>query len=283
MPQEVSMQTKKIRKIPLLTLLAIIFSFACILLPIEGAFAQTAHPALTCTTTCYSEYWWNGNTYGGSVNFTISNPGLNRSPSFFYRMLRLQPNDPAYSNDPYPRLDIGIAESKGGGYGGYCGTYHGGALSFFYYALDFTGQVIDTLCQEVPSADYNSTVTVSAIASDCAGELDGLVDEMFISISSPHFFQSYCLDTETAYYTRETLYEQISDNFTDHHVWGSAWTLASYVNSNYNFVYQSRGEDGYILGDPPQMYWYTTPAPGNHGGILYSCDYAYGNTCTYGS
>jgi hypothetical protein len=261
--------------------LGIVTALACCLLTGINAFAHTN--TLSCSSNCYSLYWWNGTTYGGATKFTISNPTISNKIGYWIRLLRLQPNNDNLSLvNPYPRVDIGISKTKGGAWGAYCGGY-GDGLHFFVYAWDINGDIIDATCQNVPSTDVNTDAYIQVLAAyDCYGEGDGLVDEMYATFTSGHYNNTFCVDTEAAWYTREVLFEQVVDNVSNHYVWGSHWVLTEWANANYQWSYQSRGEDGYVLGNPPQMYWHTVPASGNHGGELYSCVYETGSTCTYG-
>lgn len=254
--------------VPLLSLIALS-------VPIASAHPHVA-ATTNCSRTCVAENWWNGTTFGGSAQFTISNPTLSGNLDAYTRILRLQDGHGVN----YPRVDIGIAKS-GPSKINYCNST---ALKYMIYVWDGNGSNTYQLCLAVPSSDYNTDVVVTAVADYCSTtEGDGLIDEMFISIHSGHFSQSVCADTENAWYTTEDEREEIATQVNGHQVWGSHWVGSEWVNSSYQLQYQTRDSDGTNPSNPPQMYWHTVPAPGNNGGNLYSCDYDGGSTCTYGS
>jgi hypothetical protein len=265
-------------------LLAVATTLLCVLLTSLNASAHSASTirpnTVDCSKGCHSHAYWNVTTFGGAVQFTISRPAIHDRIGYFNRFLRLQ-----IGND-YPRLEIGISATGGGGYGDYCGSI-GDGLHYFIYLWDFNHFNSFNYCKFVPLSDTDGGLYVQAVEDISCNEGDGLADEMRVTLYTPTLTLpssgGECVDTEAGWFTRELFEEDIVDHVSGHQVAGSSWVFSQWVDVNTNFQWQTRNTDNRVAGNPPQMFWHSVPARGNNGGTLYSCDYDTGTTCTLGS
>lgn len=184
-----------------------------------------------------------------------------------------------------PKIIVGIFKSVGGGFGNYC-SGAGSGLKYGVYGYDSSGFNDYNLCLSVPDSDVNLPMTMLVVRNNTTcNEGDGQLDEYLVQWSFNDFSNFTCVDNENPNgYNRMQLQEDITDsNVTGHQVWGSHWTGSSWVNVSDTFVNQSRGVDFLTARNPPQMFWYIEPAPGNNGGQMTTCVYDTGVGCNFGS
>lgn len=253
------------------SILSSILLFVCFLPFIS--FPSIVHASTDChTTQCSSWGYWNGTSYGGITQFTVSGPGFYTSPASWDRFMRLGSGN--------PKVIVGIFSSVGGGFGNYC-SGSGRGLKYGVYGYDSSGFNEDNYCKSVPSSDVNFNVIITVTS------LDG-----YCSSGSSHvkwafhdFVDDYCLAIPDGNnWNRIQLQEDIHDSISGHQVWGSQWVTNQYISNNGGFVEQTRGEDFLSARNPPQMYWNHEPSMSYPGGQQYSCDYeAPDYLCTLGS
>ena len=252
----------------------VVVALVCVLLGMVMNASNHAHASFDCHTGCSSWGYWNGTSYGGITKFTVSNPGFYDSIASWDRYMRLGSGN--------PKIIIGIFSSKGGGYGTYC-SGAGSGLKYGVYAYDSTGFNFLNYCLSVPQSDtnYDANFTVNGF-----GGPDCLAGDIEVYWQFHDFSDNHCIsDTEegTNNWNRIQLQEDIVDHVSGHQVWGSQWIQNQWVSNNGSYVMQTRGEDFLTARNPPQMYWKNEPSTSYPGGQQYSCDYATGTTCTYGS
>jgi hypothetical protein len=87
----------------------------------------------------------------------------------------------------------------------------------------------------------------------------------------------------TWYYIDLKEYIYASFGTGQHKVYGGFWLLNQWMDSNYNFKYQTVDGSFIAISNPPQMGWDQPPRLSNTGGSLISCDYDTGTyvNCKY--
>jgi len=246
---------------------------------------KTAIPATTnCTWSsssnqCEVRGYWNVTNTGSATKITISNPSLNNSNAYWTRYMLLE------ASGGYPRIYMGIENTKGTGFGDFCSGsgYH---PAYMLYHLDANKFPDFKYCQPVDSRDVNSDAFVQVstdIRSSCWPML-------VFNFTAGHSQLSGCVEGSGSdpVYVQLNMWERVTDNVNGHEVWGSKWNLNQYEDAGGTFHYFTRNFDGFGWGGhaqpPPQMFWHTVPASGNNGGTLYSCVYdSTANSCTPGS
>lgn len=245
--------------------------------PQISAAASPAHikaqlaPAINALASSYVE--WDGGTSGVSSVFFLDNPGLVDGGEWT-RYIQLITSD-------YSQFALFGVDKCNDNLGCYCPTF---GRSAYYVFTDFGGDNAP-VCSEItgnPNINEQCVFTITDNSTNNGVE-----------------FQSSCPYDDTSFpcngggcseyfslpaWFRIQLDEYIDNTFTGHNVWGGSWTdnkWRSVSTGAWNF--QSRNTDFRNAGNPPQMYWHQVPAPGNAGGILYSCDYDSGTTCNYRS
>ncbi len=235
-----------------------------VVFPGSAARAQTRIPAtVNCSTGCISNGEWDDWVKGGIVKFTVEDPLIHISNGSFRRDL--------FMINGTQEVDIGISvESSTTGGCGKKGDW------FFAEAVNALGQVLFLKCVGIPLQDVGLDVTFqeSYFTSNGGGMFFKITDPGNTMCSTGCFVSGM----GTSY---NIIFEQegVYDTWTGTEVALSGWSKSQYQSTTGVWTYQSRNFDFLTTSNPPQMYWHTVPAPGNNGGLLYSCDKETGTTC----
>ena len=242
-------------------LAAVATALALALMLLTTAFAQPA--TSDCTTSgsgCNSYQWWNGGTSGVQLEYQISNPPLQNNLSFYSRGVSINDAD----SGGLANVQVGITKTKGS-IPAQCNNDN--LLYYYMFADDDNGNPEGLKCFTVPTSDINQFVEfqIGPYYSNGGGELvrifsrGGTINDFI-----PNVPQAY---------GRITYQEQIYDKpINGHYEWGVQWLNNSYESNN-TYYHQARPPDNLTQTKPVLMYWSPNPAPGNNGGIMYSCIY----------
>jgi len=246
-----------------------------------------AGPAIVCGGGCISYHDWGDITafpiHGGASKFTISDPGMSGSSSFWRRSLDL------FQYNSFWYAEIGV--ERDGGFsvpaGSRCGATYGAGLYWYYVVWNASDVEIYRDCVDVRSDDYNTDNYFQGGYYVSGG--GGLL----VYIQSPYndaLCQKGCYLSGVAQtwdYMEQLETDQ--NTWTGHNVYGSHWIDNKYQdNSTGAWHYQPGscvpGVSSCITArNPPQMHWHTIPEQSSTRGELYSCDYDTGTECMYGS
>jgi len=217
---------------------------------------------------------WTGGNYGAETTVELSNPSLSNTGDFDWgRDLSLITSDNAVW------AGLGFEKNNSLAVWNHC---YGVGLWFFY---SYNGE--NTYCFSISQTDPTINHPWFLEVSD--NPTGGMRWVTGSSYGTTPCLDTCVFNTSTPAWYQIRLGEYINNVFTGHNVWGVAWTQNQWATGDYKFHYQTvpsscgTGSGCPQAANPPQMYWQTYPANDSSGGVLYSCDYDTGTTCSHGS
>ena len=253
--------------------LVVVFVCSLLLVPV----AQVSAKPSTTYINRLSYIQWTGTVSGAETIMYISNPGLSANPGTWARHIDLVATD-------LSTVAMGFEKFNTPGSTQYCSNYTIGLYMFIHFDIRSSGSKGNS-CYPVPTSDINTSGLISISNDSSTGDVE------FNAKGFPTDFGCQPKPCSLAFHnifpTWNTInmVESIKNNVSGHNVWGVTWLSNEYLNSK-GWTYQTNpgsfpGTGN--PGNPPQMFWYVPPAPGDFGGALDSCVYETGiNNCIQG-